>query len=89
MKEQFYQYLVAQGKKEYTASGRRSTVYSYCNRINRICEMENMSWEQLAGSIQNVIPKYDIGGIYEKYGLSSRKTPINALKAYAEFIAQR
>jgi hypothetical protein len=89
LEKQFYDYLVAHGKKEYTASGRRSTVYSYCNRINKNCERESMTWEQLAESIETVLPQYDVGGAEEDYGMSSSKTPINALWSFADFVKER
>ena len=89
MEKQFYDYLVAHGKKEYTTSGRKSTVYSYCNRIDKICERESMTWEQLADSIETVLPKYDVGGAEEAYGMSSSKTPINALRSFADFLSER
>ena len=89
MEKQFYNYLVAHGKKEYTAAGRKSTVYSYCNRIDKICEREHMTWEQLAENIDAVLPKYDVGGSEEAYGMSSAKTPINALRSFANFARER
>jgi hypothetical protein len=89
LEKQFYDYLVAHGKKEYTASGRKSTVYSYCNRIDKICERESMTWEQLAENIETVLPKYDVGGSEEAYGMSSSKTPGNALRSLAGFVNER
>jgi len=86
MEQRFYQYLVEKGYTEYAPSGRKSTVYSYCNRINLVCEMEHMTWEQLADNIENIIPKYDTGGIHEDIGIKSKRTCINALKAFAEFV---
>lgn len=89
MEKQFYDYLVAHGKKEYTASGRKSTVYSYYNRINKICERESMTWEQLAENIEAILLKYDVGCAEEAYGMSSSKTPINALRSFADFVSER
>lgn len=88
MRDRYYQYLVEQGYKEYTPSGLKSTVYSYCVKMNIVCEMENMTWEQLAEHIDEIIPKYDKGGIYEDIGNKSRRTCINALKAYSDFVKQ-
>ena len=48
-----------------------------------------MTWEQLADSIETVLPKYDVGGAEEAYGMSSSKTPINALRSFADFVSKR
>ena len=57
----FYDYLVSMGLSEYTKSGRKSTVYSYCNRIEVVCKNEDISISQLAKDIHSIIPKYDFG----------------------------
>lgn len=85
MRDAFYQFLVGKGYKEFAPSGRKSTVYSYCNRIDLVCNIENMSWYELSVNIKSVIPKYDIGGIHEKIGLKSNSTAIYALQAFEEF----
>lgn len=84
----FYDYLVSKGYTEYTKSGRKSTVYSYCNRIEKICERENVSIQTLGDKIDYYITRYDIGGVEEEYGLTASKTPINALKAYKDYLEQ-
>lgn len=86
MLEEFYQYLVSQGLSEYTKSGRKSTVYSYCNRIELVCKNENMSISELAENICSIVPKYDYGGECEDIGMRSNKTCVNALKAFEEFV---
>ena len=88
MRDAFYSFLVQRGYKEYAPCGRKSTVYSYCNRIDLVCDLEGLSWEELAQSINSVIPKYDIGGIHEDIGKKSNRTCINALKAFDEFCHQ-
>jgi len=85
----FYDYLVSMGLSEYTKSGRKSTVYSYCNRIELVCKNEDISISQLAKDIHSIIPKYDFGGEFEDIGMRSSKTCINALKAFANFVDQR
>ena len=85
MRDDFYRFLVEHGYKEYAPSGRKSTVYSYCNRIDLVCSMENMTWSELALNISSIIPKYDFGGIHEDVGMKSNRTCINALRAFAEF----
>ena len=52
MLEDFYDYLVSLGLSEYTKSGRKSTVYSYCNRIELVCKNENIPISQLAKDIE-------------------------------------
>ena len=88
MQEAFYAYLVKRGFKEYTPKGRKSTVYSYCNRIELVCGLENMTWEQLAQNITVILPKYDIGGVNESIGLKSNSTTINALRTFYDFCKQ-
>ena len=88
MRDTFYSYLVMRGFKEYTPSGRKSTVYSYCNRIDLVCGLESMTWEQLAQNIAAVLPKYDVGGVNESIGLKSNSTTINALRAFYDFYNQ-
>lgn len=89
MLEEFYNYLISQGFSEYTKSGRKSTVYSYCNRIELVCNNENITFAQLEKDIHLIIPKYDYGGEYENIGMRSSKTCINALKAFGDFINQK
>jgi len=89
MLEQFYRYLISLGLSEYTKSGRKSTVYSYCNRIELVCKNEGIDISELAEKIRFIIPKYDYGGIYEDIGMRSSKTCINALKAFEEFVSQK
>ena len=88
MEQKFYDYLVSRGFKEYAPCGRKSTVYSYCNRINLVCDLEKMTWEELGNNILQIIPKYDEGGIHEDIGKKSNRTCINALKAYADFMGK-
>ena len=88
MRDAFYAYLVAKGYKEYAPCGRKSTVYSYCNRIDLISDLEGMTWEELATNIDSVLPKYDVGGPHEDIGKKSNRTGINALRAFAEFAHQ-
>lgn len=85
MRDAFYEFLIQKGYKEYAPCGRKSTVYSYCNRIDLVCGIEKMTWEELAKNIDAVLPKFDVGGAYEDIGNKSNRTCINALKAFEEF----
>lgn len=85
MYESFYNYLVSAGYKEYTPSGRKGTVYSYCYAIEKVLENEGISWEELRKNIKQIIVKYDQGGIYEDFGNRSNRTVINALRSFEKF----
>lgn len=85
MYESFYNYLVSAGYKEYTPSGRKGTVYSYCYAIEKVLENEGISWEELIKNIKQIIVKYDQGGIYEDFGNRSNRTVINALRSFEKF----
>lgn len=68
LKENFYGYLKEKGYKEFTPSGKPSTIYDYLKRIEKICKIEKTSWVDLAEQIQKVVKDYDIGGIKETIG---------------------
>lgn len=85
MKDAFYKFLIDKGFKEYTPSGNPSTAYSYYNAIDKVCDNERLSRSQLSAKIDEILPKYDQGGIYEDIGNLSNKTVINALRQFAEF----
>lgn len=85
MKDGFYEFLIDKGYKEYTLSGNHSTVYSYCNAIDAVCDNEKLSRIQLSARIDEILPKYDQGGIYEDIGKRSNRKVINALRRFAEF----
>lgn len=86
-KKQFEEYLISKGYKKTTPSGNPSTVYDYIKRINKVCEWENITWNQLADNIQTVVRKYDIGGEKETLGMISHNSVINALRRFYDFVA--
>lgn len=88
MKNEFKAFLIEKGYKEYTKSGFPSTVYDYLGRIEKICMWEGMSWQELAGDVDRLIPMYDIGGEKERLGNISHRAVINALKRYKEFVVK-
>ncbi len=59
MYDTFYNYLVSAGYKEYTPSGRKGTVYSYCYAIEKVLDNEGISWQTLFEKIKQIIVKYD------------------------------
>lgn len=87
MRESFKQYLIGEGYSEVTPSGNPSTVYSYIISVERICDRESMSWEELAQSIHRIAAKYELGGSEEDYGSKSHGTPRAAIKKYQDFLA--
>lgn len=89
MKKAFEEYLVKHGYKKVTESGNPSTVYSYCRGIDFVAREEGLDWDSLAEHIERIVPQYDTGGIKQPLGEKSRKTVINALKRFSEFLAVR
>lgn len=85
MKDGFYEFLIDKGYKEYTPSGNPSTAYSYYNAIDTVCGNEKLSRSQLSARIDEILPKYDQGGIFEDIGKRSNRKVINALRRFAEF----
>ena len=82
----YEKYLIENGYSIESDSGNPSTVYSYGNAVDKVVENEGLTWNSLANDIDNIVPKYDIGGVYEDIGLKSNKTVINALKRFSEMI---
>lgn len=63
LKEGFKNWLVGQGLSEKTASGRQGTVYEYCRRIDKICNIlysgfDVQPWQQLTENIYPVLGLY-------------------------------
>ena len=89
MKKTFEQFLIKEGYRVTTPSGHPSTVYSYVNAIEKVCDWEGFTtWSQLASCIDTVVEQYDIGGQKESYGNLSHRTIINALKQFRAFVNQ-
>lgn len=85
MYDSFYNFLVSKKYSEYTATGNKGTVYSYCRAIESVLKKEGITWETLTNRIDQTVKKYDRGGIYEEFGNKSHRTVINALKAFQLF----
>ena len=81
----FENYLIDAGYAVETDSGNPSTVYSYLNAVESVRAEEGISWDTLKADIDDVVDKYDEGGLMSWYGAKSNKTVINALKRFAEF----
>lgn len=86
LETEFKNYLESLGYSDITPSNNKSTVYDYSLRIRRICEREKLTWYSLAVNITKIIEKYDTNGIEEEYGKEGKRSVINALKKYKEFV---
>lgn len=86
MKEAFKKYLIDRGYKCVTPSGNPSTVDDYCKRVDRITAEENLTWQELAERIDDILPYYDKGGHKQYLGEKSHRSFINALKRFSEFV---
>ena len=71
MRKQFEDYLIKQGYAVKTPSGKPSTVYDYIKRIDKVCEIESITWHNLAMNISEVVIQYDSGGCKENIGKQS------------------
>jgi len=86
VEKEYLAFLEDNGYSMYTPSDLQSTAYSYLRAVNYVLYLENLTWELLAKKYNDIIIKYDIGGINEIIGNKSHKTVINALKRFAEFV---
>ena len=84
----FEKYLINAGYKEETDDGAPSTVYSYVNAVESVRAEEGISWDTLKADIDDIVDKYDEGGLMSWFGAKSNKTVINALKRFAEFVGK-
>lgn len=82
----YEQYLLDKGYQLETGSGSDSTVPIYVKSVKSILNEENVTWETLKDKIDDIVPKYDVGGTREKFGSKSNRTPINALKRFQDYI---
>ena len=86
---EFRSYFIKRRYSTITPSGHPSTVYDYCGRIKRVCEIKNITWEALAAQIDTKVRDYGRGDIREKEGEKSHRAVISALKAYQDFMNSR
>lgn len=84
--QRFRKYLKDKGYTEYTPSGNRSTIFDYSRWIEKICEREHISLEELNNNIVYYVAKYDIGGPEEEFGTKQHDAAKNALKRYKEYL---
>ncbi len=90
MKEAFYNYLLDLGYKDSTPSGAPSTIPQYINAIEKIIAWEHLgNWEQIIQHLPILLRKYDVGGEKAHLGAIGHNTIINALRRFAEFVAEK
>lgn len=89
IKSSFQEFLIKQGYKITTPSGNPSTVYDYKKRIDFVCEIENITWEQLAENIDSIINLYEPSGAKSMLGAKSHNAVISALKQFKIFVNRK
>ena len=89
IKSSFQEFLIKQGYKITTTSGNPSTVYDYKKRIDFVCEIENITWEQLAENIDSIINLYEPSGAKSMLGAKSHNAVISALKQFKIFVNRK
>ena len=82
----YEKYLIDNGYKIESDSGNPSTVYAYGNAVDKIIEMEGLTWNSLANDIDNIVKIYGEGGPKWSIGKKSNETYINALKRFKEML---
>ena len=90
LKEEFKNFLILKGYKEFTNTGSPSTVYDYLGRIDFIMKNENYtSWYYVAKNIDSLVKTYGETGEKSQLGKKSHNAVINALKRFQEFIISK
>ena len=86
MKDAFTAYLIERGYKQFTDTGKNSTVYDYVKRIEKIMMWESYdSWNDVVDNIEHLCTLYGPGGAKEEYGKKSHNAVICALLRFKEF----
>ena len=84
----FEKYLITEGYAVETNSGNPSTVYSYVNAVESVRAEEGISWDTLKADIDDIVDKYEEGGLMSWFGAKSNRTIISALKQFAGFVGK-
>ncbi len=85
MINQYKQYLISRKFREFTPSGNRSTVFDYVGRIQRVCAFEELTLNQLAEKIDEILPQYEFTGEKSMIGKRSHESVVNALRHFKAF----
>ena len=86
MLEKFKKYLIEKEYREFTPSGKPSTVYDYIKRVEKIRSRENLTLSELAKNISYYVDKYGPTGNESEFGKRSHNAFINALRRFGEFL---
>ncbi len=79
-------YLFERGYSGFAESGANSTVIGYSDAIVKVCERENLSFDELCQYINRIAQEYSLDGIKRKFGENGKGTWRNALKRLEEFV---
>ena len=60
--QDYTNYLIEKGYKDFTPKGKPSTAYNYQSRIKTICKRENIDVHKLSKQIEFYVTDYDEGG---------------------------
>ena len=84
--QDYTNYLIERGYKDFTPKGKPSTAYNYQSRIKTICKRENIDVHKLSKQIEFYVTDYDEGGNNFEFGKKSNSAYICALKRFEEFL---
>jgi hypothetical protein len=86
MLNEFQKFLINKGYKEFSSNGSPSTVIDYAWRINKICEKEGITEQQLAEHIDEYSHRYSMSGEMWYISKKSHQSYWNALRNFRKFI---
>ena len=87
MLKEFEKYLINRGYKEFSANASKSTVFDYVWRINKICEKEKITLDELSKNIQKYMELYKPGADrWNTISSRSHQSYWNALRNYRKFV---
>ena len=89
IKQEFTNFLIKKGYREYTVNHTPSTVYDYLGRIEKVCIAESMSFMELMTRIDEILPLYLDNGIKANEGKRSHESVKNALKNFSAFVHEK
>lgn len=87
MLNQFRNYLIETGHKEFSASGSRSTSWDYPYRISKLIEREGITLDTLSSNISKYLELYGRTGEKWNIGRKSHESVINSLRQFEKFIS--
>lgn len=82
----FESFMLKNGYSAKTENDTKSTVYSYVTSVKAVMNDEGLDWTSLAKQISSIASLYDIGGAKEEIGDRGKRTVINALRRFEDFV---